>query len=161
MDFRLPSFPVLNYLLECVQTHVHWDSDAIQSSHPLLPPFPALSISQHQGPFQWVGSSPQMPKNWSFSISPPSEYSGSISFRIDWFYLLAVQEILKSLLQHHNLTASILLSSAFFMVQLSYPYMTTAKTIALTMLCPFLLRSSWPLYKNSHHFSRILKNFLN
>ena len=73
------------------------------------------------------------PKNWSFSISPSNEYSGLISFRIDWFDLLAVQGILKSLLQHHSLKASILRYSAFIMVQLSHPYMTTGKTIALTI----------------------------
>ena len=74
------------------------------------------------------------PKDWSFSftISPSNEYSGMISFRMDWFDLLAVQETLKSLLQHHSSKASILLSSAFFTVQLSHPYMTTGKTIALT-----------------------------
>ena len=74
------------------------------------------------------------PKYWSFSfnISPSNEYSGLISLRIDWFYLLTVQETLKSLLQHHNLKASVLHSSAFFMVQLSYPYMSSGKTIALT-----------------------------
>ena len=73
------------------------------------------------------------PKNWSFSfsISPSNEYSGLISFRIDYFDLLAVQGILKSLLQHHNSKASVLRRSAFFMVQLSHPYMTTGKTIAL------------------------------
>ena len=73
------------------------------------------------------------PKCWSLSISPPKEYSGLISFRIDWFDLLAVQETLKSLLQHHSSKASILQCSAFFMVQLSQPYMTTGKTIALTI----------------------------
>ena len=72
-------------------------------------------------------------KYWSFSVSPPSEYSGLISFRIDWFDLLAVQGTLKSLLQHHSSEASILWHSAFFMVQLSHPYMTTGKTIALTI----------------------------
>ena len=72
------------------------------------------------------------PKHWSFSISPSNEYSGLISFRIDWFDLLAVQGTLKSLLQHHSSQASILRSSAFFMVELSHPYMTTGKTIALT-----------------------------
>ena len=72
------------------------------------------------------------PKYWGFSISPSSEYSGLISFRIDWFVLLAVQGTLKSLLQHHSSKASIIQSSAFFMVQLSHPYMTTGKTIALT-----------------------------
>ena len=74
------------------------------------------------------------PKYWSFSfnISPSNEYSGLISFKMDWLDLLAVQGALKSLLQHHSSKASILLCSAFFMVQLSYPYMTTGKTIALT-----------------------------
>ena len=74
------------------------------------------------------------PKFWSFSfsISPSNEYSGLISFRIDWFDLLAVQETLKSLLQHHNLKASILQWSVFFMVEISHPHMTTGKTIALT-----------------------------
>ena len=75
------------------------------------------------------------PKHWSFSlsISPSNEYSGLISFRIDWFDILAVQETLKSLLQHHSSKASILQRSASFMVQLSHPYMTTEKTIALTI----------------------------
>ena len=74
------------------------------------------------------------PKYWSFSlsISPSNEYSGLISFRIDWFVLLAAQETLKNLLQHHSSKASILQCSAFFIVQLSHPYMTTGKTIALT-----------------------------
>ena len=70
--------------------------------------------------------------NFSFSISPSNDYSGLISFRIDWFDLLAIQETLKSLLQHHSSKASILWHSAFFTVQLSHPYMTTGKTIALT-----------------------------
>ena len=72
------------------------------------------------------------PKYWSFSISPSNEYPGLISFRIDWLDLLAVQRTLKSLLQHHNLRASVLWLSAFFVVQLSHPYMTTGKIIALT-----------------------------
>ena len=72
------------------------------------------------------------PKYWSFSISPSSEYSGLISFRMDWLILLAVQGILKSLLQHHSSKASVLQHSAFFIIQLSHPYMTTGKTIALT-----------------------------
>ena len=71
-------------------------------------------------------------KYWSFSISPSDEYSGLISYRIDWLDLLAVQRTLKSLLQHYSSKASILQCSAFFMVQLSHPYMTTGKTIALT-----------------------------
>ena len=72
------------------------------------------------------------PKSWSFSINPSNEYSGLISFKIDWFDLLAVQRTLKSLLQHRSSKASILRHSAFFTVQLSHPYMTTGKTIALT-----------------------------
>ena len=73
------------------------------------------------------------PKYWSFSISPSNEDSGSISFKIDWCELLAIQGTLKGLLQHHSSEASILCHSAFFMVQLSYPYMTTGKTIALIL----------------------------
>ena len=72
------------------------------------------------------------PKYWSFSFSPSNEYSGLISFRIDWFDLLAIQGTLKNLLQHHSLKASFLWCTAFFMVQISHPYMTTEKTIALT-----------------------------
>ena len=72
------------------------------------------------------------PKYWSFSVSPSNEYSGLISFRMDWLDLLAVQGTLKSLLQHHSSKTSVLRCSAFFIVQLSHPYMTTGKTIALT-----------------------------
>ena len=75
----------------------------------------------------------RQPKYWSFSISPSNEYSELISFRIDWFGLLAVPGTLESLLQHHSSEASILQRSAFFIVQLSHPYMTTGKTIALTI----------------------------
>ena len=117
------------------QTHVHWVGDAIQPSHPLssLSP-PALNLSQHQGLFKWVNSSHLWPKYWSFcfSISLSSEHPGLISFRMDWLDLLAVQGTLKSLLQHHSSKALILRCSAFFTVQLSHPYMTTGKTIALT-----------------------------
>ena len=95
---------------------------------------PALNLSQHQGLFQWVNSSHQVAKvKFSFSISPSNEYSGLTAFRIDWFDLLAVQGTLKSLLQHHNLKASILWHSPLFIVQLSHPYMTTGKNIALTI----------------------------
>ena len=89
--------------------------------------FPSIRVFSNELalPISWS-------KYWSFSISPSNEYSGLISFRIDWFHLLAVQGTLKSLLQHHTLKASILWCSAFFMVQLSHPYMTTGKTIALT-----------------------------
>ena len=95
---------------------------------------PAFSLSQHQGLFQWVSSSIRWPKCWSFSfnISPYNEYSGLISFRIDWLDLLAIQGTLKSLLQYYSSKVSILQRSFFFMVQLSHPYMTTGKTIALT-----------------------------
>ena len=128
MDCSMPGFPVHHQLLDLAQTHVHQVSDAIQPSHPLLSPSsPAFNLSQHQGLFQWVSSSHQVAKVLSFSISPSNEYSGPISFRMDWLDLLAVQGTLKSLLQHHSLKASILWRSAFFMVQLSHPYMTTEK----------------------------------
>ena len=97
---------------------------------PLLLIFPSIRVFSTESAFhiKW-------PKYWSFnfSISPSNEYSGLISFRIDWFNLLTVQETLKSLLQHHNLKASALQCSAFFMVQLSHPYITTGKTIALSI----------------------------
>ena len=112
-----------------------WVGDAIQPSHPLSSPSPpAFNLSQHQGLFQWVSASHQVAQSWSFSfsISPSNEYSGLISFRMYWLNLLAVQGTLKRLLQHYNSEASILWCSAFFIVQLSYPYMTTRKTIALT-----------------------------
>ena len=102
-------------------------------------PSPVFSFSQHQGLFQWVGSSYTLKsfsqKYWSFSfsISPSNEYSGLISFRIDWFDLLAVQGTLNSLLQHHSSKAWILWHSAFFMVQLSHLYVTTGKTVTFTI----------------------------
>ena len=99
MDCSMPGFSVLHYLLEFTQIHVYWVGDAIQPSHPLLPSSPpALSLSQHQGLFQWVGCLHQVPKYWSFSfsISPSNEYSGLISFGNDWFDFLAVQGTLKS-----------------------------------------------------------------
>ena len=120
-------------LLELAQNHVTLASDAIQSSHPLLSPSPpALNLSQHQGLFQWVSSSHQMPNYWSFRfiISASNVYSGLISFRMDWFGLLEVQGTLKSVLQCHNSKASIIWGSAFFMVQLSHAYVTAGKTIA-------------------------------
>ena len=123
MDCSTPGLPVHHQLRELTQTQVH------QVASP-----PAFNLSQHQGLFQLVSSSHQWPKYWSFSfsISPSNEYSGLISFRMDLFYLLAVQGTLKSLLQHHSSKASVLRPSAFFMVQLSHPYVTTGKTIALT-----------------------------
>ena len=110
----------------------------IQPSHPLLSlSSPAFNLSQHQNLFNESVLCIRWPKYWSFtfSISPSNEYSGLISFRIDWLNLLAVQGTLKSLLQHHNINsskASILRCSAFFIVQLSHPHMTSRKTIALT-----------------------------
>ena len=134
MDCSTPGFPVLHYLPQFAQTHVHWVDDAIQSSHPLSHPSPpALNLSQHQDLFQWVGPSHQMAKYWSFGISPSSAYSGLISIMIDWFDLLAIERTFKSILQHHSSKALILWRSAFIMVQLSHPYMTTGKTIALTI----------------------------
>ena len=132
-DSLWPHFPVHRQLSKLAQTHVHWVSDAIQPSHPLLSPsppaFPIIRVFSNESVLhiRW-------PKYWSFSfsISPSNDYLGVISFRIDWLDLLAVQGTLKSLLQHHSSKASILRYLAFFMVQLSYPYMTTGKTIALT-----------------------------
>ena len=137
MDCSMPGSPVLHYLPEFAQIHVRWVGDAIQPSHPLLPPSPfAFNLSQHQSLSSESALHIKWSKNWSFSfsISPSSEYSELISFKIDWFDLLAVQETLKSLLQNHSLKASILWSSAFLIVQLSHPYMTTGKTIALTIV---------------------------
>ena len=133
MDCSMPGFPVHHPLPELTQIHVHRVSDAIQPSHPLSSPSSASSLSQHQNIFQWVGSLHQMAKvlKFSFSISPSNEYSELISFRINWFDLLAIQGTLKSLLQHHSSKASIFYHSAFLMVQVSHPYMTTGKTIAL------------------------------
>ena len=101
-------------------------------SFSVIPLPPAFNLSQHQDLFKWVGYSHQVAKysSFSFNISPSNEYSGLTSFRTDRFDLLAVQRTLKSLLQHHSSKASILQRSAFFIVQLSHPYMTTGKTIA-------------------------------
>ena len=129
MNCSTPGLPVHHQLPESTQTHVHKLSDAIQPSHPLSSPSsPAPNPSQHQGLLmRWS-------KYWNFSfrISPSNEHLGLISFRMQWVHLLAVQGILKSLLQRHSSKASILWCSAFFAVQLSHPHMTTGKTIALT-----------------------------
>ena len=100
MDCSTPGFPVHHQLLELAQIHVHQVGDTIQSPHALSSSsLPAFSISQHQGLFQWVSSLHQVAKvfslSFSFSISPSSEYSGLVSFRMDWFDLLAVQGTLK------------------------------------------------------------------
>ena len=117
-------FPVLHYLQELAQTYVHWVGDANQAFHShcpllLLPSvFPIIRVFSNESALHvsW-------PKYWSFSISPSDEYSGLVSFRIDWLDL-AVQETLKSLLQHYSLKASILWLSDFFMVHLSHLSMT-------------------------------------
>ena len=134
MDCSTPNFPALHQRSDLAQTHVYWVGDAMQQYHPISSPSPtAFNLSQHQGLFQWVSSSHQGAKYWSFSfnISPSNEYSGLISFRIDWLNLLTVQETLKCLLQHHSSKASILQHSAFFIVQLTHPYMTTGNIISL------------------------------
>ena len=159
MNHSMPGLPVHHQLLELTQTHVHRVGDAIQPSHPLSSPSPPVpNPSQHQSfssestlPMRW-------PKYWcfSFSISPTNEHSGLISFRMDWLDLLAVQGTLKSLLQHHSSKASILWHSAFFKIQLSHPYMTTGKTIALTRLTFVRKVISLP----SNMLSRLVITFL-
>ena len=133
MGCSMPGLPVHHHLPEITQIHVHWVSDAIQPSHLLSSPSPP-AFNLFQGLFKWVTFCIRWPKYWSFSfsISPSNEYSGLISLRTDWLDLLEVQGTLKSFLQHHRSKASILRCSAFFLVQISHPHMTTGKTIALT-----------------------------
>ena len=129
MDYSTPGLPVAHYLPKFAQVHVHCISGAIQLSHPLIPSSPsALSFSQHQGLFQWVGYSHQITKmlelqhqffQWVFRVD---------FLRTDWFDLLAVQGTLKSL-QHHSSKVSILQCSTFFTVQFSHLYLTTRTTI--------------------------------
>ena len=135
MNHCTPGLPVYHHLPEFTQTHVHRVGDVIQHSHPLLSPsLPVLNPSQHQGLSHKSTFHMRWPKNWSFSfsITPFNEHPGLISFRMDWLDISAVQGTLKSLLQLHSSKASILQRSAFFTDQLSHPYMTTGKTIALT-----------------------------
>ena len=135
MDCSTPGFaPVYHPLPELAQTHVHQVGDAIQNHlilcHPLLllpSTFPSIRVFSNGWTLHIRGW-----KYRSFSISPSNEDSGLISFRIHWFDLLAVQGILKSHLQHHSSKAWIFWHSAFFIVQISHPYITTGKTIALT-----------------------------
>ena len=138
MDYSTPGLPVHHQLLEPTQTHVYHVYESVLLSnhlifcHPFLLPlsiFPSLRVFSNESVLRM-----KWPKYWSFSfsISPSNEYLGLISFRMDWLDLLAVQGTLKSLIQHHSLKASIIWCSAFFIVQLSYPYMTTGKTTALT-----------------------------
>ena len=135
MNRSTPGLPVHHHLPEFTQTHVHRVGDAIQPSHPLSSPSPpAPNPSQHQVFSNESTFRMRWPNYWSFSfrIIPSKEHPGLISFRMDWLDLLVVQGTLKSLFQHHSSKASILQPSAFFTVQLSHPYMTTGKTIALT-----------------------------
>ena len=135
MNCSTPGLPVHHQLPEFTQTHVHRVSDAsshLIPCHPLLllPPIPpSIRVFSNESTL-----SIKWPKYWSFSFSiiASNEHPGLISYRMDWVDLLAVQGTLKSLLQHHSSKASILRRSAFFTVQLSHPYMTTGKTIALT-----------------------------
>ena len=130
-----PGFPVHHQLLELAQINVHQISNAVQPSHPLSSPSPPAFNLSHIRVFSNESALfIRWPKYWSFSfnINPSNEYSGLISFRMDWLNLLAVQGTLKSLLQHHSSKTSILQCSVFFIVQLTHPYMTTGKTIALT-----------------------------
>ena len=130
MDCIRPDFPVLHHLPKLAQIHVHQVSDAIQPSHPLLlllpSIFPSIRIFSNE-----LVLCIRWPKYWSFSISPSNEYSGLISFRIDWLYLPAVQGTLKesSAPQFESIDSSAL---SLLYIQLTHPYMTTRKTIALT-----------------------------
>ena len=142
MDCSMPGFLVHHQLRELAQMHVHRVSDAIHLllCHPLLllpSIFPNIRVFSNESVLHisW-------PKYWSFSISPSNEYSELISFRIDWFDL-AVQGILKSLLQYHKWKASIIWCSAFFMVQLSHLYMITGSTIAWNI---WTLVAKWCLW---------------
>ena len=131
----MPGLPVHHQLTESTQTHsIKLDmlSNHFILCHPLLllsSIFPSIRVFSNESALRI-----RWPKYWTFSfnISPSNEHPGLISFRMDWSGLHAVQGTLKSLLQHHSSKASILLSSVFFIVQLSHPYMTTGKTIALT-----------------------------
>ena len=142
MNHSTPGLPVHHQLPEFTQTHIHWVSEAIKPSHPLSPPFPPALIPPSIRVFsnestlrmRWL-------KYWSFSFSIIlfKEIPGLISFRMDWLDfldptngLVEVKGTLKRLFQHHSSKASILQRSVFFTVQLSHPYMTTGKTIALT-----------------------------
>ena len=135
MNRSMPGLSVHHQLPEFTQTHVHWVRDAIQPSHPrssplLLPPIPpSIRVFSNESTLHM-----RWPQYWSFtfSIIPSKEISGLISFRMDCLDLLTVQGTLKSLLQNHSSKASIFQCLAFFTAQLSHPYMTTGKTIALT-----------------------------
>ena len=142
MDCSTSGFAVHHQLLELAQTHVHRVGDTTQPSHPLSSPCPLAPVPPSIRVFSNESTlRMRWPKYWSFSfnISPSNVYSGLISFRMDCLGFLAVQGTLKSLLQHHSSKATILQCSAFFIGQLSHPYMTTGKTKALTN-GPFLTK---------------------
>ena len=138
MDRSMPDLPVHQHLPESTQIHVHQVNDAIQPSHSLLSPCPLLLLPSIFLSIRVISTDSALrirwPKYWSFSfnISPSNEHPTLISFRMDWLDLLAIQGTLKSLLQHHSSITSILQCSVFFIVQLSHPYLTTGKIIALT-----------------------------
>ena len=120
MDCSTPDLPVPHHLQEFAQVHVHCVGDATQPSHPLMPSSPsALNFSQDFSNESSVHIKWAKYWSFSFSISPSSEYSGSVSLKIDWFDLLAIQGTFRNLLQHHRSKASILWHSAFFTVQLN------------------------------------------
>ena len=124
MNHSTPGYTVHHLLLDPNLTHVHWVSDAMQTSHLLsYISSPDLNLSQHPGLFKYVSSSHQVPKygSFSFKINPSNEYPGPISFRMGWLELLAVQATLKNLLQHHRWEVSIFQNSAFFIVQTWHP----------------------------------------
>ena len=125
------SFTISQILLKLMSIESVMPSNHLILCHPLFhlsSTFPSIRVFSSE-----LALRISWPKHWSFSISPSNDYSWLISFRIDWFNLLAVQGTLKSLLQHQSSKPSILQCSAFFTVQLSHPYMTTGKTIALTI----------------------------
>ena len=137
MDRSIPGFPVLQYFPEFAQTYVHWISDAIQPSHPLLPPSPSIFLAflTHWKSIRVFSNELtfhiRWPKYWSFSISPSNEYPGWFLLGFTRFHVLVVHGTLQSLLQHHSLKTSILWRSAFFMALLLHPYMTTGRTTEL------------------------------
>ena len=159
MDCIMPGLSVHHQFPELAQTHVQWVNNAIKSSHPLLSPsLPAFNLSQHQGLLNWVSSSNQVAKVLKFHLQYQSfQWIFRTDFIQDWCLdLLAVQGTLKSLVQHHSSKAEILWCSAFLIVQLSQPYMTTGKTIAFTRWT-FVGKVTSPFF---NRLSRLVITFL-